>query len=160
MGLILGNTSLQNSTTSSGIGINSNGYTTIQSKRHGMGTSSSNNRDLQFITWNGTMSNGTITLMTDASMSENGHVGIFGINVMQAGKGTSRVYYFTGRYGVTLMSSVQGGNRGNGEDASLNFVGGTNDIGLTLTASGYTSTVGYSVWGMIGISNTDRWMTD
>ena len=160
MPLSLGNTSLQNTATSSGVGIDSSGYTTIQSKRHGMGTGTASNRDLQFLTWTGTMTNGTITLMTDVSMGENGHVGVFGLNVMQGGKGTSRVYYFTGRYAQTAMTSQQGGSRGNGEDASLNFTGGTNSIGITLTASGYTSTVGYSVWAMVGISLTDRWMTD
>jgi hypothetical protein len=125
-----------------------------------MGTGTASNRDLQFLTWNGTMTNGTITLMTTVDMAENGHVGIFGLNVMQSGKGTSRVYYFTGRYAQTALTMVQGGNRGAGEDASLAFTGGTNTIGITLTASGYTSTVGYSVWAMVGISQTDRWMTD
>jgi hypothetical protein len=160
MALSLGDTFLQNTATSSGIGIDASGYTTIQSKRHGMGTGTANNRDLQFLTWNGTMTNGTITLMTEVGMGENGHVGIFGLNVMQGARGTSRVYYFTGRYAQTAMTSVQGGNRGAGEDASLNFTGGANTIGITLTASGYTSTVGYSVWAMVGIQNTDRWMTD
>jgi hypothetical protein len=160
MALILGPSSLINNTPTTGINIDTNGYVTIPSKRYGMGTFTSNNRDLQFITWTGTTTNGTITLMSEVAMNENGHIGFMGLSMVTSGQGTCRLYQLTGRYAQTALTFVQGGNRGAGEDASLAFLGGSNNIGFTLTSSGYSGSVSYTVWAAIGIQNYDRWMTD
>jgi hypothetical protein len=160
MALVLGPSTLINSTATTGINIDTSGYVTIPSKRYGMGTFTAENRDLQFITWTGTKANGVTTLMTEVSMNENGHIGWMGLSMVTGGLGTTRLYQFTGRYAQTALTMVQGGNRGAGEDANLAYLGGSNTIGFTLTSSGYSGSVPYTVWAAIGIQNQDRWMTD
>jgi hypothetical protein len=60
---------------------------------------------------------------------------------------------------------IQGGTRGAGEDANLNFTGGINNIGFTLTTSGYNASHSYLVWAMLGVqtaqyAENDIWLTN
>lgn len=137
----------------------------INTNRFGIGQASSNNRDLQLITWTGTKNNGTITLLTEGTMSENPYSGIIGLNMMAGGLGTSRLYFLTGRFAASTLTMYQGGNRSAGEDASISLTGGSNTFGLNFTSSGYGSGTGYIVWALIGIqvtnySGNDKWLTN
>jgi hypothetical protein len=154
MPLILTSTAIQHTSASAGINIDTNGYVTQQSNLKGVGTSTSNNRDLQFITWTGTKSNSTITLLSTTTMSDLPVAGIIGLSVTIGGQGTTRLYRFNGA-GAGSLSMIQGGNRGAGEDAYVNFTGGINNIGFTLTTSGYNSTHSYNVWAMLGVQTAN-----
>ena len=142
--------------------IDENGNYLLKTKKVGQGTYTSNAKDVQLLSWSGTMNNGTISLLSTTSFGENGHCGIFGLNVMTGSKGTSRLYFFTGRYSQSSLSMHQGGNRGAGEDAYLSLTGGTNTIGLNLTISGYDGNQPYFVWGLVGVTSTsfDKFFSD
>ena len=141
--------------------IDSNGYSTFKTKRVGVGTYAGSGREQQLISYTGATTNGTITLLSETSFGENGHCGMFFLNVMQAGKGVSRIYFLTGRYGQCTLTMYQGGNRGAGEDAYLQLVGGANSIGLQLVISGFSGSIPYFVNGWIGITSTyDLWFSN
>ena len=141
--------------------INSSGYSNFKTKRVGLGTYTGEGREQQLISYTGTATNGTITLLSETGFGENGHCGMFFLNVMQAGKGVSRIYFLTGRYGECTLTMYQGGNRSAGEDAYLQLLGGTNTIGLRLVISGFSGSVPYFVNGWIGITSTnDIWFSN
>jgi hypothetical protein len=163
MPLVLTSTAIQHTSATAGLKIGDAGYITQQSTRKGMGTSTANNRDLQWLTWTGNKTNSTITLLSTTSISELPVAGIIGLSVTMSGLGTTRLYRFTGPNGGNL-SMIQGGNRGAGEDATLNFTGGINNIGFTLTTSGYGTSHTYLVWAMLGVqtaqyAGNDIWLT-
>lgn len=141
--------------------IDSNGYSTFKTKRVGMGTQAGNGREAQIISWSGTVANATTTLF-NGSFSENGHAGMFLLNMTYAGRGVSRIYFFTGRFAACTLTMYQGGNRGAGEDAYLQLTGGSNDIGLQLVTSGWPTAVNYYVVGFLGITTNyfDNWFTN
>ena len=164
MPLVLTSTAIQHTSATAGLNISDAGYVTQQSNRKGIGTFSANNRDLQCLTWTGNKSNSTITLLSTTSISELPVAGIIGLSVTMSGLGTTRLYRFTGPNGGNL-SMIQGGNRGASEDANLNFTGGINNIGFTLTTSGYSSSHSYLVWAMLGVQiaqypENDIWLTN
>lgn len=141
--------------------IDSNGHSNFKTKKVGLGTYTGEGKEQQLISYTGTATNGTITLLSETSFGENGHCGMFFLNVMQAGKGVSRIYFLTGRYGACTLTMYQGGNRGAGEDAYLQLLGGTNTIGLQLVMSGFSGSVPYFVNGWIGITSTyDIWFSN
>ena len=141
--------------------IDSTGNSLFKTKRVGLGTYTGNGREQQLISYTGTATNGTITLMSETGFGENGHCGMFFLNVTTAGKGVSRIYFLTGRYGQCTLNSFQGGNRGAGEDAYLQLLGGSNTIGLQLVLSGFSGSVPYFVNGWIGITSTyDVWFSN
>lgn len=141
--------------------IDSNGYSTFKTKRVGVGTYAGSGREQQLISYTGATTNGTITLLSETEFGENGHCGMFFLNVMQAGKGVSRIYFLTGRYGACTLTMYQGGNRSAGEDAYLQLLGGANTIGLQLVISGFSGSVPYFVNGWIGITSTyDKWFSN
>lgn len=123
-------------------------------------------RDMQMISWSGTKNNGTIALMTDASLTEVPVSGIIGFAMATSGLGTCRVYSFIGRYAAATLNQIQGGNRGAGEDASIALTCTGNDFGINFTSSGYGSNIGYVVWMIAGVqinnytSPNDRWLSD
>ena len=128
----------------------------------GEGVYTGNGKELQILSYTGTATNGTIDLLTNTSFGENGHCGMFFLNVTTAGKGVSRIYFLTGRYGQCTLTMYQGGNRGAGEDATLQPAGGTNTIGLQLVLSGFTGSQPYFVTGLVGITTTyyDNWFSN
>lgn len=132
----------------------------VNTTRQGYGTFTANHRDGQLLTWTGTKNNGTIDLLTNTSWNENGHAGIFFLNMVTSGLGVSRIYTLTGRYALCNLNMMQGGNRGAGEDAYLSINGGTNSIGLQLTSSGFPAGTAYSVVALLGVNYIDKWFTN
>ena len=142
--------------------IDSSGNTMFRTKKVGMGTQTGNSKEVQTISWSGTVTNGTTDLLTTVNFGENGHAGMFLLNMMTAGKGVSRIYFLTGRYSACILTMYQGGNRGAGEDAYLQLTGGSNTIGLQLVTSGWAGATYYYVVGFLGISTVyyDNWFSN
>jgi hypothetical protein len=142
--------------------IDSTGSSLFRTKKVGMGTQTGNSKEVQTISWSGTVTNGTTDLLTNTTFGENGHAGMFLLNMMTAGKGVSRIYFLTGRYAQCTLTMYQGGNRSAGEDAYLQLTGGSNTIGLQLVTSGWAGATYYYVVGFLGISTVayDNWFSN
>ena len=125
-------------------------------KAVGLKAGNSGNK-LHFLSYEGSLSNGTYTIKDTVSMSENGHSGHWYLNVMQGGKGVSRVYRFTGRYNAVTLTSIQGGTRGAGEDAYLSYQGGTNTSGMRLVMSGFSGNCNVSVAAILCMTGTNEY---
>lgn len=125
-------------------------------KAVGLKSSTSGNK-LHFINYEGTLSNGTYTIKNTVTMSENGYAGHWYVSAVQGAKGVCRVYRFTGRFGATTLTSIQGGTRGAGEDATLSFQGGNNTAGMQLVLSGFTGNAEISVGAILTMSNTTEY---
>jgi hypothetical protein len=142
--------------------IESTGSSLFRTKKVGIGTQTGNSKEVQTISYSGSATNGTIDLLTNTAFGENGHCGMFFLNVTTAGKGVSRIYFLTGRFGACILTMYQGGNRGAGEDATLQLVGGANTIGLQLVLSGWSGSQVYYVSGWIGLTTSyyDNWFSN
>ena len=142
--------------------LDSSGNPMWRTKKVGMGNQSGNGREVQTLSYTGTVTNGTYDLLTATNFAENGHAGMFFLNVTQGGKGVSRIYFMTGRYAQCTMTMYQGGNRGAGEDATLQLTGGSNTIGLQLVLSGFSGSISYYVSGWVGITTNqyDNWFSN
>lgn len=125
-------------------------------KAVGLKSSTSGNK-FHFLNYEGSLSNGTYTIKDTVSMSENGYAGHWYLSAVQAGRGVCRVYRFTGRFANTTLTSIQGGNRGAGEDATLSFQGGNNTAGMQLVLSGFSGNAAISIGAVLTLSNTTEY---
>lgn len=108
-------------------------------------------------------SNGTYNIRTHDQWSENGYAGHLYLSCVTGGQGTTRIYFLTGRFALTNLSLVTGGNRGTGEDCYLQTYNSTNNyLGLQVVMSGYTSTADIGVmWvGAATGGSGNYWMID
>lgn len=106
--------------------------------------------------------NGTYNVRTNAQWSENGYAGHFYLAATASGQGTTRIYRITGRYALTTLTDIQGGNRGAGENCYLQVAGSINNaLGIQVVVSGYSGTVEVVVV-YVGASNINDnfWMID
>jgi hypothetical protein len=134
----------------------------FKTKKIGFGNQTGNAHETQILSWSGTTTNGTIDLLTTTNFAENGHAGMFLLNMTQGGKGVSRIYFMTGRYAQNTLTMYQGGNRSAGEDAYLQLTGGSNTIGLQLVFSGFSGSISYYVSGFVGMTtySQDMWFAN
>lgn len=138
----------------------------IGSRRIGFGQDTDGNGRFnrgQVCLFTDSVTNGTYNIRTNGTFPENGYSGMLFLTACTGGYGTTRIYRLTGRYALTSLTDVQGGNRGAGENAYLQTSGNLqNNFGLQLVISGYPAgTEATVMW--VGATNEgadNYWMID